>query len=99
MSDDCATWRHQSDASPPVNGFDETSRNGRAPREASCATNAATLARYCVVVGVHGVGTDAPNSSFSATSGWSHADHCAAAANSLSAAGAIASALAGADGE
>jgi hypothetical protein len=29
-----ATWRHHSPASPAVYGFDEMSRNGRAPRAA-----------------------------------------------------------------
>ena len=63
------TSRHQSAASPPVNGGFAIESSGLAPSADSALMNASTFARYCAFVSDHGVGVCAPNSSFSATIG------------------------------
>ena len=64
-----ATSRHHCAASPPVKGSLETRRSGFAPRAASRRTHSSTFWRYRVVVGVQGVGTEAPKSSLIAIQG------------------------------
>src|SRR2546425_10090073 len=98
MSAYWAAWRHQSAASPPVYGRELKSRNGRAPPAASVLRKASTFARYCAVVAVHGVGTEAPNSSFRAMNGWSQPDDSTARLKSASARPLIAAGSAGFDG-
>jgi len=57
-----------------------------------------TFARYCEVVGVHGVGSCAPKSSFSASNGWSQPEEVTAVSKSLSARAWIVDGSAGFDG-
>src|SRR5262249_2461378 len=70
MSATCETERHQATASlEPEYGDLAIRRTGCAPFAARSCRNASTLARYCAVEAVHGVGIPAPKSSFSTTSG------------------------------
>ena len=78
MSETWPTARHHAAASPPVVGVLETSSAGRAPRSARRWRKRRTLERYRSVVTVQGVGTDAPQSSFSAIIGWLHPVTCTA---------------------
>jgi hypothetical protein len=83
MSATCATWRHQSAASPPVYGSELTSRKGLAPFAARARTSSSTFARYCAFVGDHGVVVPAPFSSLSAISGVVQPDRVAAFSKSV----------------
>src|SRR3954447_13012940 len=70
MRETLATARHHAIASlPPAKGDLLISRTGCAPSAARSCRKASTPARYWAVEGLHGVGIDAPNSSFSTTSG------------------------------
>src|SRR4051812_19590700 len=70
MSETFATSRHHVTASLlPANGDLLINRTGCAPFAARSCRNASTFARYCAVNAVHGVGIDAPNSSFSTMRG------------------------------
>ena len=73
---------------------------GTAARRArrAAARSASTFARYCAVVGVHGVGSCAPTSSFSRSAAWSQPDEVTAVSNSLSARASIDDGSAGFDG-
>jgi hypothetical protein len=81
-----------------VNGSLETSRIGFAPFAARSRTHWRTFARYCACVGVHGIGTDAPKSSFITIDGVSHSSVATAKSNSRFARSGSSAGLAGADG-
>src|SRR5690348_15070352 len=69
MSATFATESHHAIASlEAVNGGVLTRRTGWAPLAARSCRKARTFARYCVVVAVHGVDAEAPNSSLTTTS-------------------------------
>jgi len=79
--------RHQATASgEPAYGVLLIRMTGWAPFAASACRKARTLARYCAVVGVHGVGSEAPKSSFSTVSGVAQPARSTALAYSASAA-------------
>ena len=69
-----------------------------APSASSAWTSASTLARYCALVALHGVGVCAPKSSFSAISGVAQPVTCCANTNSFAALSWMVAGSAGADG-